>query len=120
MAAESDLYTALSTDTPVSDVVGTRIYSDAPDQGVDAPFIFYERVSTEMITTIHSGMPIAEISQLAAVCYADTREDAESLGDKTVQALASAGFIYTGRQGEYDPETKLFAAAIEVQHNKSN
>lgn len=120
MAAESDLYAALSGATAVTAVVADKIYSDVPDQGDEPPFIFYERVGTEMITTIHNGYPIAEISQLAVVCYAKTREATESLGDKVVTAAADAGFIYTGRQGEYDPETGLFAAAIELQHNQSN
>lgn len=120
MAAESDLYAALTGAAPVTAIVGDKVYSDIPDQGDEPPFIFYERVSTEMINNIHGGTPVAEISQMAVVCYAKTREATESLADKAVTAAAAAGFSYTGRQGEYDPETGLFAAAIELQHNKAN
>lgn len=99
-------------------IVGTKIFSDIPDEGADAPFVFFERIDTEMIPSIHSGMPIAEITQLSVVCYAETREAAEALGDACVTGATGAGFIYDGRLGEYDPEIKLFAAAIELRHNK--
>lgn len=117
MPAESDLYSALSGDTDVTDIVGTSIFSDLPDEGVDAPFVFFERLDTEMVYSIHTPIPIAQYAQLAVICYADTREIAEDLGDKCVIAAANANLIYTGRQGEYDPDSKLFAAAIELRHN---
>lgn len=118
MAAETDLYSALSGDSGVTAIVGTKIYSDIPEEGASAPFVFYERVDTEMIPSIHSGMPIAQITQLQAVCYAATRESAEALGDACVLAATNADFIYSGRLGEYDADIELFAAAISFQHNQ--
>ena len=120
MPAETDLYAALVNAPDVLAVVGSRIFSDTPDEDEPAPYIFYERIDTETINTIHTGLPIAEISQFALVCYAETREQAEALGDLAAIAAAGTpgGLIYVGRQGEYDPDTRLFAAAIVLQHNK--
>lgn len=118
MSAESDLYAALSGSLPVTSLVGTRISSDAPDQGAATPYVFYERVDTDVISSLHDGTPIAEITRLNLVCYGAEREDAEDLGNKAVTAVTAAGFIYTGRQGEYDPETKFYAAVLGLQHNQ--
>ncbi len=117
MTAETDLYSALSGDSSVTAIVGTKIFSDIPDEGESAPFIFFERLDTDMVYSIHSGVPIAQMAQMAVVCYSDTREQAESIGDLCVTAASNSGFVYVGRQGEYDPESKLFAAAIQLQHN---
>lgn len=118
MSAEEDLYAALVADSDVTDLVATKIYSDFPDEDVSAPFVFYERTDTEMIHGIHSGIPMAEIAQLVVICYADTREAAESIGDKVVIAADAGDLVYVGRQGEYDDESKLFAAVLQLQHNK--
>lgn len=118
MPAESELNTALIGDADVTNLVGEKVFSDIPGEGVSDPFVFFERLDTEIINTIHGGPPVAEISQMAVVCYARTRELAEQIGDACLSAAIDAGFIYQGRQGEYDDDSKLFAAAIQLQHNK--
>ncbi len=118
MAAESDLYLALTQSAEVVNIVGGNIFSDLPGENATAPFIFFERIDTDVVHTIHSGLPLAEITQLSIICYAKTRESAEELADLCVVAADQGNLIYTGRQGEYDDESRLFAAVLLVQHNK--
>lgn len=118
MPAEADLYAKLTAAPAVSAIVGTQIHSDLPDEEVAPPYLFYERIDTEIINSIHNGLPLAEIASFAVVCFAETREAAEALGDAAMAAAAGDNtFVYIGRQGEYDPETRLFAAAIQLQHH---
>ncbi len=117
MAAETDLYDALSNAAAVTAIVGTNIYSDLVVEDIDAPYIYFERTNTEMVNTIHTGIPIAQFTDFAVICFAVTREAAEDLGDKAYTAVAASGdFIYTGRVGEFDDKTRLFAAALLFQH----
>lgn len=118
MPAETDLYDLLSGNAAVTQIVGGKVFSDLPDEEVAPPYIYYERINTEMINTIHTGIPIAQISDFVVICFAEHRAAAEDLGDKAfVAAAADNSFVYIGRQGEYDADTRLYAAAIQLQHN---
>lgn len=118
MAAEDELYTALSGASAVTDITGDRLYSDVRDQEDDVPCVFWVRSSTEVINTIHGGAPISEVTNLVVVCFESTRELAETLGDAVQTAAINAGFIYSGRSGEYNPDVDVYATIFQFTHNE--
>ena len=52
MSAETQLYTLLTGAAGVTALVSTRIYPDLVPEDKDPPYIGYERVSTEPVTTL--------------------------------------------------------------------
>lgn len=115
MAAESDLYSALSGFSGLTDMVGTNIFSDIPEEGREAPFVYFERTETEPIFTIHDGAPIAQITYFDVAACAALRDQAEAIADEIIHATAS-DFITIGRSGEYDEKSELFISVLQLEH----
>jgi len=120
MSAESDLYTALSGASGVTDIVSTRIYSDVRDQETDVPALTYSRSGTNIIQSLHTGEVFAEQATLTVACLAKTRERAEALADQVYLASIATALAYQDRSGDYDPDTDLFITTIVLIHNKGN
>lgn len=120
MSAESDLYAALSGDTDVTDLTGSRIYADVRDEGDGVPAIVYSRTATVPYVSLHTGETFAETATLEVLCIAKDRETAEGLRDKVMAAaIAAADFIYQDRGGSYDPDADLFISILILNHNWS-
>lgn len=113
MSAETDLYAALTARSLLVALVGTRIYPDAAPEGKAVPLVVYQRASTTPITTVH-GETVAEEIRFAVTAWAKSRTEADAVGDEIVAALFEAGNPYTDRAASIDPETGLFACAIET------
>jgi hypothetical protein len=118
MAAESDLYTALTGASPVTDIVSARIYADVRDQEDDVPAIFFQRTDTNVINTIHGNAPCAETASMLVVCFENTRELAETLANAVTTAAITAGFLYTSRRGEYSPDLDVYATILQFTYNE--
>jgi len=120
MSAETDLYSALSTDAALAAVIEEKIFSDIADEEVEPPFIYYEKINSEAFNTIHGGAPFAEISEIAVVCFSESREEAESIANLAMLAATNNDFVYTGSESEYEEEQKLYASLIQLKHFQSN
>lgn len=120
MSAESDLYTALSGASGVTDIVSTRIYSDVRDQETDVPALTYTRSGTSVISSLHTGAVFAEQASLSVDCLAKTREGAEELADQVYLACTSANLSYQDRAGQYDPDSDLFITTLLFIHDQGN
>lgn len=112
MSAESTLYGILSTAAGVTALVDTRIYPDLIPEEKAAPYIGYERVSTDPVNTIH-GTTLAQDVGLVIACWADTRLAAEALADAVETAMRAAGHLYTARGAEMDEATGRLAARLD-------
>jgi len=116
MAAETQLYNALSGSTDITDIVSTNIYSDIRDQGDDSPAIYFERSDTEFLYTIDSYVSYGEKSSFILSCFELTREKAEALTALIITATAAATFLCTDKQNSYDEETELFTTTIQLNY----
>jgi len=112
MSAESIVYSTLSGAAGVTAMVGTRIYPDLVPEEKATPYIGYERVGTEPITTIH-GTILANDVQMVIACWADTRVQAEAIADAVASAMATAGYPYAARGSELDEATERLASTLD-------
>lgn len=106
MSAETLLYAALSGNAGVSSLVGARIYPEFVPQEQDPPFVAYTRTGTEYITTIHSGVPLAQISTIEIACMARTKASADAVADAVVLAVGADQFVLSGR-ASMTPDSEL-------------
>jgi hypothetical protein len=113
-SAETTLYSILSTAPGITALVGPRIYPDLVPQGIATPYIGYERVATEPITTIH-GTILAQNARMMIACWADTRIAAEALADAVAAAMQAAGHLYSSRAAELDDATLRLAATLDYE-----
>lgn len=113
MSAETQLYTLLAGAAGVTALVSTRIYPDLVPEAKDPPYIGYERVSTEPVTTLE-GTVLASKAGMAVACWATTRVVAEQIADAVVAALAGTAWRYEGRGSEVDETTLRMAATLQI------
>ncbi len=112
--AEIQFYTAVVADAALTAAVASRVYPDIAAEGAPLPLIVYERRSSEPVTTIHDGAPVASKVSISASCWAKTRLAAEQLGDEmqlAVHQVASS----VNRFGHYDQDTAAYAAVIDFE-----
>lgn len=114
MSAEATLYSLLSAAPGVTALVSTRIYPDLVPEEKAAPYIGYERTSTQPIVAI-SGATLGEIVTLTLACWADTRIAAEALADAVTAALQTSVLTYVSRGSELDEPTGRSAATLDYQ-----
>jgi hypothetical protein len=112
MNAESTLYSILSTDAGVTALVGGDIYPDIVPEEKTAPYIGYERVSTDPIGTLE-GTILSEKIGLMIACWADTRVAAEQIADAVRTALIGSSWRAESRGAELDPTTGRLAATLQ-------
>lgn len=97
MTPEESLYAALTGSAGVTALVASRVYPDTVPQDIDLPAVAFTRTSTDYLTTIHAGSPLAETATLEVWCMAVTRAGAEALASACVGALGPAGFVLESR-----------------------
>ncbi|HEY1182234.1 MAG TPA: DUF3168 domain-containing protein [Rhodocyclaceae bacterium] len=112
MSAEETIYAALSGNAGVLALTGGRISPDKAPQDEPLPAIVFARTDTEYIRTIHSAAAAGTIVTMEVVCFAQSRPDAEALGDAVDAALGAAGIAPIGRRPEYNPDTDEYASVI--------
>jgi hypothetical protein len=113
-SAEATIYSILSSAAGVTALVSTRIYPDLVPEEKNAPYIGFERVGTEPITTIH-GTILAQNARMLIACWATTRIAAEALADAVATAMQAAGYLYTARAAELDEATNRLAATLDYE-----
>ncbi len=114
MSAEAELYAALSGFSGLAALVGARIYPDAVPEGNALPAVVYQRLETELTTTI-SGAVVAEDVKFSIAAWAETRAAADASADQIALALAAAGNPATDRSAEYDAEIGAYACTTACQ-----
>lgn len=115
-SAEATLYTILSTAAGVTALVSTRIYPDLVPEEKAAPYIGYERVSTEPLGTLE-GTVLSERIGIMIACWADTRITAEQLADAVRTAMLGSGWRAESRGAEVDESTGRMAATLQYSVN---
>lgn len=118
MSAELELVTLARADAGVGALVGVgpaaRISADRIQQGAARPFVVYTRTATEPFTSLSGEVFETKVS-LDIQCWADTREQAEQLGDALQTAIRGAGQTVVARSGGYEPDLDLEVAILAVE-----
>jgi len=85
------IYSILSNDAGVTNLLSTRIYPTLAPQGTAHPYATYRITNTEMVGTKETDIP-REMPQVQIDVFARSRADAENAG----AAIRSALHGYTG------------------------
>jgi Protein of unknown function (DUF3168) len=118
LSAEETLEAVLAAASPVTDVIGDRIFKDVIPHGQPLPAIAYFRTDTEYVQTIHAAAPAGSTPSLSVACVADTRDAADTLAEVVIAALGAGGFNVVGRGGSFDLETNMVASVVNVAFNE--
>lgn len=116
MAAETDLYNALSGSSNITTLVSTRIYSDLRDQGAELPAIYFEKTGVDFSYTLDSYTPATTTTDFIIRCFETTRLKSETLADHVITALASNNFMCADDQSDYDEETQIYTTTIQASY----
>lgn len=113
MSAETQLYALLSGAAGVTALVSTRIYPILAPELKDPPYIGFERVSTNPVTTLE-GTILAEEAGLAVACWALTSKEAAQVADAVLAAVSGTAWRYQGRNAEVDDATERYAETLQL------
>jgi hypothetical protein len=113
MKPEETLAAWLSDYAPLAAEVSDRLYPDVAPEDAELPLLMYLRGGTEPLITIHGTVLGAQVT-LQTQAWAETRSEAESIGDLVVAALASNGEPYISRDAVYDETTGNYGVTVDV------
>jgi hypothetical protein len=113
MSAETQLYTLLSGNAGVIALVSTRIYPNLVPEEKTAPYIGYERVSTNPVGTLE-GTILAEEAGIAVACWGKTPIQAAQVADAVLAALSGTAWRFEGRNSEVDDSTQRHADTLQL------
>ena len=115
MSAETELRALLLAATAVTALIGNRIASDRIEQGTARPFVMFTRTATTPYVTI-DGQVLASQAQLEIQCWADSRAQADAVGEAVTAAIrASTTQTVTGQSAAYDGELDLESTLLTVE-----
>lgn len=106
---------AIKANATVAGLVGTKIFLDAADETVSAPFVVIGREPSEDDTM----QTLCDLIENPSVtfdvrCWAVNRSSAEALADACVSACFSAGHYIKARDAGYSDVVDLSCAIIKV------
>ena len=111
MSIETDLYTTLSNDSGVTALISTRIYPNLAPEGVTHPYVTYQVVTGERLSTI-AGVDDAKRKRIQINCHADTYASAKDLAAAVEAALEGDGYLAFERDF-YDPDTQIHTVNVD-------
>lgn len=115
MSAETDLRALLLSTTAVTNLIGTRIASDRIEQGTARPFVMFTRTGTVPYTTI-DGQVLATQALLEIQCWADSRAQADAVGEAVTAAIrGTTTQTVSGQAAAYDGDLDLESTLLTVE-----
>jgi len=111
------IYNILANDTPVSAIVGTRIFPNVAKQTTSFPFIIYD-VQSENPTDYKQGVSSLDTDNVMVSCYCKTYSQASDLAKKIRTALDRVSGTYNGvviQSIKYDGYNDLFTESSANQ-----
>ncbi len=115
MSAGQETKEALEANVTLVGLVSTRIYPDQRPEQDALPSVVFGRVGTEYVRSI-SGDVLLTRAQMAVVCMATTRSQAELVADAALTGLLAEGFNPTNRESDLDPESGTHLVTVFVEH----
>jgi len=110
MSAGKVIYTLLSTNSPVTAVVSTRIFPDRASQGAPNPCIIYQDISNAPTDT-KDGVSTLDVRRFQIDVYSETRAEAETVNGLIRTALDRQSGTIAGINVDkviYDSESDFF------------
>ena len=122
MSYQSDIYAALTGNSPLAAVVSTRIYPEVAPGNATVPYVVYQTISTGGETT-HDGARTWDSPTIQFTVWAKTKALAIStaallravLDGKTLSGSSACSLVCTNILGNYDPDSKLFGEVAEFR-----
>lgn len=111
------IYSILANDSPVSAIVGTRIFPNVAKQTTSFPFIIYD-VQSENPTDYKQGVSSLDTDNVMVSCYCKTYSQASDLAKKIRTALDRVSGTYNGvviQSIKYDGYNDLFTESSADQ-----
>jgi hypothetical protein len=125
MQLEESLYTYLSTDSGISALISTRVYPEVAPQSASAPFLVYQRITTQRIHTMSADQGFV-MATMQFTVWDNTITSARSVSEAVRAALQNHSGLTGGVGGVtinatlmeneinlYDEKTKSFGVAQE-------
>lgn len=113
MSANTDLHALLTAATALVALVGDRIAADRMEQTEARPFVVYTSTATERSTTL-TGDVLGVKTTFEVQAWADTRIQADAVGDEIQNALEADHQFVVNRSSGYDSALDLEATIITV------
>lgn len=111
---ETTLYTVLSTDTAVSNIVSTRIYPLIAPQDSAMPAVVYQRVSTVPVNSL-AGDSGLDAVRIQISCWASTYAGAKSLAVAVKNAVLTMNAITEMEMDDMEDETRLYRVILDFR-----
>jgi len=110
MSLRSKLYTLLSTNTDISNIVGNRITPSIITQNQPAPYILYSVIAETPMNTLTSNNRNDRRLWVQIDCVAETFSETETLSVLVANAILSEETVFTStyknEQEDYDSEVE--------------
>ena len=111
MSIETALYTTLTTDSGVTSLCSTRVYPGFAPQSVTRPYVVYQVVSGDRLSTI-AGTGDAQRKRIQVSCFGDIYSSAKATVNAVISALEGSGYqlaVYD----YYNPDTQLHTSIVD-------
>ena len=122
MSYQQDIYNAIISDSAVAALVGARVYPDVAPGNAIAPYIVYNEITADGVTTHDGEMHIVH-PLIQFDCYATSRQASVTLASylrnaimgKTLPGISECWLSFSNESGQRDQETGLFNRILELR-----
>jgi len=122
MSFQGDIYTALTTDSGVSAIIGSRLFADVADGSTVTPYLVYQVIGTNGETT-HDGNRNLEFPSIQFSAWANTKAAAIALASavntaldgQTLAGTSDISLTFSDQSGTRDPESNLYGEILEYR-----
>ncbi|MFA5866917.1 MAG: DUF3168 domain-containing protein [Actinomycetota bacterium] len=118
MSIEETLFTRLSTHAGLIALVAARIYPLVAPEGVAAPFVIYQRISTRVVHAMSTD-PSLESPRFQVSARGSSYASAKTVETQILAALRDytdatiQRAFYENKADLYEPDTKLYHIPVD-------
>ena len=122
MSWQSDIVSAILTDTALCAIIGENVFADVAPGNTPAPFIVYQQISESGETTF-DGIRNVTFPLVQFSCWAKTKSNAIDLVSKLRTAIegrnltgdSNASLAFSNQNSTRDQQTKLFGEMVDYR-----
>ena len=122
MSWQSDIVTAILTDSALCAIIGENVFADVAAGNTPAPFIVYQQISDGSQTTFDGARNVA-FPLVQFSCWSQTKSGATDLASKLKTAIegrtltgdSNVSLGFSNQVSSRDQQTKLFAEMIDYR-----
>jgi len=122
MSWQSDIVTAILTDSAVCAIIGENVFADVAPGSTPAPYIVYQQISDGSETTLDGKRPVI-FPLVQFSCWAATKAGAIDLVSKLRTAIEGKNLVgesnvslgFSNQFSTRDQQTKLFGEIVDYR-----